>query len=380
MLKPLIKYTGGKYREYEFIKDLIPNKIKNYHEPFFGGGGIFFQLHNDNRIYGESYINDLSQSLMEFYSSISVDEFKDEVLKISNMWQFIKLFADLFYERYGSYFIRSIREKDETIFMNLNIHDFIIDAFTQYRFNFHNFNIVERIELSINDKLRKFIKKDISDNDDDVSYRCITTSICQAFYFTIRDMYNDWNCGGNYDSYSQLERSAQWLFIREFCYGSMFRFGKNGNFNIPYGGYSYNKKCFSCKLDVITSDEVKTLFKKTNIYCSDFEDVIKNQNYCEDDFMFLDPPYDTTFSEYDGNAFSKEDHIRLFKCLNQCKCKWMMIIGKTDFITGLYKNYNIREYDKQYMYQARGRIYDNKNTTHMIITNYTPNVDIVSTT
>lgn len=41
-MKPLIKYTGGKYREYDFFKDFLPKEINNYYEPFVGGGGVFF--------------------------------------------------------------------------------------------------------------------------------------------------------------------------------------------------------------------------------------------------------------------------------------------------------------------------------------------------
>lgn len=46
-----------------------------------------------------------------------------------------------------------------------------------------------------------------------------------------------------------------------------------------------------------------------------------------------------------------------------------MAIGKTEFIENLYKDCYIFEYDKTYMYQARGD-YDNKRTTHLVITNY----------
>lgn len=46
-----------------------------------------------------------------------------------------------------------------------------------------------------------------------------------------------------------------------------------------------------------------------------------------------------------------------------------MAIGKTDFIEDLYKEYEKIEYDKTYMYQARGT-YDNKNTKHLIIKNF----------
>ena len=166
------------------------------------------------------------------------------------------------------------------------------------------------------------------------------------------------------------ERSAQWVFIREYCFGSMFRFGPNGDFNIPYGGFDYNSKNFTSKIQNITNDEAKTLFKETNIQCNDFETVINKWNIQENEFMFLDPPYDSTFSEYDGNGFTREDHKRLANCLKNVKGKWLMAIGKTDFIADLYKDYYIVEYDKTYMYQARGGEYDGKKTTHLVITNY----------
>ena len=85
--------------------------------------------------------------------------------------------------------------------------------------------------------------------------------------------------------------------------------------------------------------------------------------------MFLDPPYDSKFTDYDNNGFGKKEHIRLKEILQKCNCNWLMAIGKTDFIADLYKEYNIAEYDKTYMYQARGE-YDSKHTTHLVITNY----------
>ena len=42
-IKPIIKWTGGKYAEYKFFKEYIPD-FENYYEPFFGGGGVFFHL------------------------------------------------------------------------------------------------------------------------------------------------------------------------------------------------------------------------------------------------------------------------------------------------------------------------------------------------
>ena len=42
-MQPLIKWPGGKSREFEYIKDIIPS-YERYIEPFFGGGAVFFNF------------------------------------------------------------------------------------------------------------------------------------------------------------------------------------------------------------------------------------------------------------------------------------------------------------------------------------------------
>lgn len=367
-MKPLFKYTGGKYKEYSHIKELMPPTINNYYEPFVGGGGVMFRLKEDDRIRGKIFINDFSESLTDFYKCIGKEEFKLELEKISAAWNAIKEFSEAFAEKHNDRFFDFILGKISdknfvTDEMKAEISNFDLE------YNTHGFDLSQKIVASLNDKTKRFSKKKISENETDVPFKNMTTSICQAFYFIVRDMYNDWNSKGHKENYFMYERSAQWLFIREYCFGSMFRFDSNGNFNIPYGGFSYNSKCFDCKIEKILSDEAKFLATDVTTTCYDFEYAIKTSKFEENDFMFLDPPYDSTFSDYDGNSFTKEDHIRLAETLKDVTCKWMMAIGKTDFIADLYKDFHVLEYDKTYMYQARGD-YDNKHTTHLLITNY----------
>ena len=371
-MKPLFKYTGGKYKEYSNIKDLMPPTINNYYEPFVGGGGIMFRLKEDDRIQGKIFINDFSASLTDFYKCIGNGNFKNELLKISTAWNAVREFSEKFADKHGTRFFDFILGNlDDEIFVTNEMKNEIAEFVSNYNFNLitHNFDLSKKIETSLNDKAKRFSKKEISENETDVPFKNISTAICQAFYFIIRDMYNDWNNNGHASDYSICERSAQWFFIREYCFGSMFRFDSNGNFNIPYGGFSYNSKCFECKIEKIFSDDAKFLETDVTTTCYDFEYAIKTAQFEENDFMFLDPPYDSTFSDYDGNSFSKEDHVRLANTLKDVKCKWMMAIGKTDFIADLYKDFHVLEYDKTYMYQARGE-YDNKHTTHLLITNY----------
>ena len=75
-MKPLIKYTGGKYKEYLQIKEYFPSKINNYYEPFFGGGGVFFRLKEENKITGNSFLSDISDDLIDFYNTNGVCTFK----------------------------------------------------------------------------------------------------------------------------------------------------------------------------------------------------------------------------------------------------------------------------------------------------------------
>jgi len=74
-MQTLIKWPGGKSREFEYIKDLMP-QYERYMEPFFGGGAVFFQLKSNKAI-----INDTCEELVDFYKFIKKQEDKEEFRK-----------------------------------------------------------------------------------------------------------------------------------------------------------------------------------------------------------------------------------------------------------------------------------------------------------
>ena len=114
--------------------------------------------------------------------------------------------------------------------------------------------------------------------------------------------------------------------------------------------------------------EVETIFKNTDIHCSDFEEFFKNSKLTENDFMFLDPPYDTDFSDYEGKDFTKCDQERLAHSLKKTLAQFILVIKNNDFIYNLYKdNFNILSFDNQYTYNVRSR--NERNVEHLLITN-----------
>ncbi len=168
----------------------------------------------------------------------------------------------------------------------------------------------------------------------------------------------------SYNNEDPLDNAKRFYYLRKTCFRGMLRYNKKGEFNIPFGRYkNYN-------FEEIKNNHYETLLKNTEIYNKDFEYIFNNYN-SEDNFMFLDPPYDSEFTDYGYCSFGKKEHEKLAQLFKETKIKCLMIIGKTNFIQELYKDYIHGEYEKKYRFKLHsGRVGDEINTKHLIIKNY----------
>lgn len=356
-MNTLIKWPGGKGREFKYIKNLIPD-FNRYIEPFFGGGAVFFNL--EPKI---SAINDLSEDLINFYKQIQdkPTEFRKSLYQYSDIFDGALEYGRTSYDELKSVFYDydedALSKIVTKITSKLSVdNDVIDDSFFKIIFKYVKDKLLRTRK---NNDISPFSEEDLQEN--------LATGFSSGVYMYFRNRYNDMR--ERPSSFSDAERAANFYFIREYCYGSMFRFNDSGKFNIPYGGVSYNKKNFKRKVEHILSDEVTNLFDNCSIHNLDFEDFLRTLDIDEGDFIFLDPPYDTEFSDYDGNAFAKRDQERLCEALKNIKAKFILIIKNTDFIYSLYKNdFEISTFDKTYSYNVKSR--NDRNVEHLIITNF----------
>lgn len=65
MAEPILKWAGGKRQLLKEIYARFPTEYKHYHEPFFGGGAVFFDLKPEN-----GTINDTNPRLINFYRQV----------------------------------------------------------------------------------------------------------------------------------------------------------------------------------------------------------------------------------------------------------------------------------------------------------------------
>lgn len=324
----------------------------------------------------KALINDISDDLMDFYSLVKEQNlsFRDYLMNYHYLMTDLLSVCDKYYNEILRFYLSvknggtSEKSLEQAIRAFIKEKEKEIFTVASTKIVVDNSIFEKHLITMVVDKMLRTIKNEQTKpfNDADLKENLITGFI-SGLYMYFREVYNDILLNRNC-SKDKAYKIANFYFIREYCYGSMFRYNSKGEFNIPYGGMSYNRKKLITKIDNIFSKNIEEQFENTDIYCEDFADFIDRIDLSENDFMFIDPPYDTDFSDYEGKDFNQNDQGRLADILIRTKAKFILIIKNTDFIYSLYKDKcNILCFDKTYTYNVRSR--NERNVEHLIVTN-----------
>ena len=73
--RPFLKWAGGKSRLLSALARRVPEGFKSFHEPFLGGGALFFHLAGSGRL-KRACLSDINQPLVDTYRGVqrAVDE------------------------------------------------------------------------------------------------------------------------------------------------------------------------------------------------------------------------------------------------------------------------------------------------------------------
>ncbi|MCT8138449.1 DNA adenine methylase [Anaerobacillus sp. CMMVII] len=375
MVKPFVKWPGGKTTELEIIHKYMPLTINNYIEPFLGGGACLLSLKKEQ--YKKAFANDFSTELISLYKLIKEhnQNFKQYLLDIWDLWCYIGTYSDHHYnelrELYRRYKSDEITKED----LKIELDQLVDRTRTEIELAIPATLGIDR-EVLITELKKSILSKfnntrnneqkkgDLPEED---YQKNLEASIRASVYTYYRHLYNE---RATYQISHELH-IALFFYLREFCYSSMFRYNKSGGFNVPYGGASYNSKAFINKIEYLWNSGLQEILDRTSLFNLDFEQFFENISIDEHDFIFLDPPYDSDFSTYAGNAFASNDQERLANyLLTKCNCRFMLIIKNTDFIYQLYNKpgINIIGFDKAYSVSFMDR--NDKKVEHILITNY----------
>ncbi|MDW1583539.1 Dam family site-specific DNA-(adenine-N6)-methyltransferase [Vibrio sp. 947] len=111
--------------------------------------------------------------------------------------------------------------------------------------------------------------------------------------------------------------------ILRTSFNGMCRYNKKGFFNVPQGDSK----------PLIREDLLgyKNIMSNWEILSTDFEKILLPDNA----FLFVDSPYDETFSSYWVDGFSKDDHVRCIKWAGSTGLPTVLTNNPTDFILSL---------------------------------------------
>lgn len=378
-LSPLIKYPGGKEKELNYILPALPSKLERYYEPFVGGGAVFFAIDAE-----EYYINDKSDELISLYNMVKHQnkEFFNKLEAIEDNWKIISDVVDHHEKALVDIYTCFKREDINNQQLGEKISEFVHQNREEFKgllstdFNYKIEEFVGELCKSIKNKMIRMNR--IEREKGELVYADIVanieSSLKAAFYTHFRMLMNRKEELGLSEEFG----TAIYFFIRQVCYSSMFRYNKDGKFNVPYGGISYNRKSFASKIEYYKNADVVEHLSRTTIGNMDFYEFMKINEPKENDFVFLDPPYDSEFSTYAQNEFDKSDQARLAEYLiKECKANFMIVIKNTEYISSLYqegketangKSLHVSSFDKKYFVSFQDR--NDKNAQHLLITNY----------
>lgn len=242
------------------------------------------------------------------------------------------------------------------------IEPFIGGAAVYFDLNFEGENVIN----DIHPELINFYKM-IADGHAKEIYDILNSwGISEVDYYIIRGGSKNKLKNGevSFVPKNDIEKAARFYYLRKTCFRGMMRYNSKGQFNIPWGKYK------SVKFDELLNPRYHELLKRTEINLGNYKNIFEKYN-SPDNFVFLDPPYDSEFNNYGFDNFNQKSQKELSEIFKTTSNKCLMVISETPLIKELYDGYIVHSYPKKYAF----KIYDNRVTNeidknHLVIINY----------
>lgn len=259
-----------------------------------------------------------------------------------------------------------------SVFLNIEAKEFYLNDLDTSVFQLHNFLIqqaknpttffqkVENIILEYN--LSRSYLKDVVPDELKVQWK--KTYYAKFNKEGFQKLKTDYNASKKKDLYKLYV-----LLI--FGFNRMLRFNSKGEYNLPVGNVDFNKNVVKALNDffkIISSKNI--LWENT-----DYKKHIEQINLKKNDFVYLDPPYLITFSEYNKywNEEKEKELIATLDKLNKKNIRFAVsnvthYKGKENKIfSGWAKQYNVKDVSSNYISYHDNSI---KKFKEVLVTNY----------
>ncbi len=259
---------------------------------------------------------------------------------------------------------------NDILTIKIAVKKYIINDLNQYIILLHKF----LKENTFEDLLDDFMKI-IYDYNLSCSYKGILVpeKIKKKYIKTYYAKFNKKNYLKLRDDFNDNKDRIDLLYILlVYGFNHMIRFNKGGKFNLPVGNVDFNK-------NVVAALKNYSEFigdKEFNYYNMDYKSFIINSEFKDNDYVYLDPPYLISNSEY-NKMWSQDKEIELYEIIDELDRNNVYFglsnitshKGNENLILKEWMNkYKVYEIESNYISRFDNTV--KKNSKEVFITNY----------
>ncbi|MBN3013642.1 Dam family site-specific DNA-(adenine-N6)-methyltransferase [Ruthenibacterium lactatiformans] len=199
-----------------------------------------------------------------------------------------------------------------SVFLNTDANQYLLNDIDSYMIQLHEFlmSYAENQEEFWNELKKYILEYNLSATFLD---RNVPEQLRKEFKKTYFAKYNK-------EAYTKLrsdfnvtkDNMMQLYMLLIYGFNRMLRFNGKGDFNLPVGNVDFNKNVVNALNDYFDYVADKDII----FFNTDFEEFVKEIEPTKDDFVYLDPPYLITFSEY-NKLWNEDSEMRLIRFLDE---------------------------------------------------------------
>lgn len=259
-----------------------------------------------------------------------------------------------------------------SVFLNVEARKYILNDIDKNVIFLHQF-------LTKQSKKEKTILKKVKETTEhynlsrSVFEDVVPSSLKKQWVKTYYAEYNRKGYGKLKSDYNEAKKKDPLILYLLLIYGfnRMLRFNRKGEFNIPVGNVDFNQNVLSALRDYFSCVNGKNI----KFHNQDFKKFITGLKLKKDDFIYVDPPYLISASEY-NKLWGEEQDKELFKLLDELNKKGVRFAlsnitayngRKNEKLVSWMSKYNVKPIDSNYI-----SYHDNtkKKITEVLVTNY----------
>lgn len=289
---------------------------------------------------------------------------------VGDKYKLMKQLACLFPEKVNNFY--EPFTGGGTVFLNINAKKYFLNDIDNHLVNIHKFLIDSSKDVNgFFAKTEKIIEKYKFSH----SYKAniVPESLKKEFKKTYYARFNK-------ESYEKLrtlvnknKKNDPLILFILLIYGfnRMLRFNGGGKFNLPVGNVDFNKNVVSALNNYF--DFVKD--KKIKFTSQDFRKYFEKKKFEKNDFVYIDPPYLITFSEY-NKKWNENEEVELLELIDNLDKDGVKFAvsnvthykgRKNDLLIQWMKKYKVHKIKSNYISYHNNT---KKDITEVLIKNY----------